>query len=430
MERDYADEIEAGESVRAVGWLKEVRDLGSLKFMIIYDKTGEVQVTAKEGDVSDNLMENIDSLNKESFISVRGKAVESEKAPGGLEVIPEEIEEVSRAPKKLPVDMSGKIGTNLDKRLDWRFLDMRRPEVRQIFQFQSKVVNLLNDFMQNQDFTRLSFSKLTQAATEGGTDYFPVVYFNKEAFLAQSPQLYKESVLVSGLDRVYDIGPVYRAEPHHTTRHICEYLSFDYEMIAEDLSEVLDMEEKLFKYVFKKLNQDEEAKRIMEENDVSVEPPEHIPRITFQEANEILKEMHVETEEHDLTPEGEKKLCEHFEEKEGVPFVFVTEFPFEKKPFYIMRKGENSSLSFDLLYNGLEITSGGIREHRYEERVKNLKDKGLDPEKFDHVRFFKYGMPPHGGLAIGIERLTQKILELANVREATLLPRDPKRLKP
>lgn len=430
MKRDYSDEIKAGQEVRVVGWVKEIRDLGSLKFLIVYDKKGEVQVTAKEESVDEEILNEIDDINKESLVSVRGKIVESEKAPEGIELIPGEIEEISRSPKKLPVDMSGKIGTKLDKRLNWRFLDMRRPEVRRIFEFQSKLINYLNDFMQKEDFTRLSFSKLTQAATEGGTDYFPVVYFNKEAFLAQSPQLYKESVLVSGMDRVYDIGPVYRAEPHHTTRHICEYLSFDYEMVAEDLSEVLDVEERLFKYLFKKLNKDEKCKDIMKEKNVEVEPPEKIPRITFEKANQILKDRGVETEPKDLTPEGEEELCEHFKEKKGCPFVFVTEFPFEDKPFYIMKKGEKSSFSFDLLYNGLEITSGGIREHRYEKRVENLKEKGLDPDKFDHVRFFKYGMPPHGGLAIGIERLTQKILGLDNVRETTLLPRDPKRLKP
>lgn len=190
------------------------------------------------------------------------------------------------------------------------------------------------------------------------------------------------------------------------------------------------MEEKLFKYLFKKLNQDEKCSKVLERRNIDIKPPGDFPRITFERANEILRELGAETEKSDLTPEGEVKLCEHFQEKEGCPFVFVTEFPFEDKPFYIMRKGDQGSLSFDLLYNGLEITSGGIREHRYDERVKNLKGKGLDPEKFDHIRFFKYGMPPHGGLAIGIERLTQKLLEFDNVRETALLPRDPKRLKP
>lgn len=233
MKRTYSKNVEPGSSVRVMGWVKEIRDLGSLKFIVLYDKEGGIQVTAKEENVSEDLMNKIDDFNKESLVAAKGKAVGSDKAPGGVEIIPEDMEVVSDAPKKLPVDMTGKIGTNLDKRLDWRFLDMRRPEVRETFEFQSTVINLLNEFMREEGFTRLSFSKITQAATEGGTEYFPVVYFNKEAFLAQSPQLYKESVLISGLDRVYDIGPVYRAEPHHTTRHLCEYLSFDYEMVTD-----------------------------------------------------------------------------------------------------------------------------------------------------------------------------------------------------
>jgi aspartyl-tRNA synthetase len=372
-------------------------------------------------------------LTKEDFIVVEGKVVSNEKAPYmNREVVVSKMSVVAEADAPLPIDVSGKIESTLDKRLDWRFIDMKNPDVLEVFLFQSKLVGFMEEFLRNNGFVRIFTSRITNAATEGGADYFPIMYFDKEAFLAQSPQLYKESVLVSGIDRVYDIGMVYRAEPHHTPRHLCEYVSFDIEMVLESMQDVLYIQQEMLRHAFEKLNKDKQVSEMLKKRDIKLEFPKKIPQISFEEANEILKSLNVETDKHDLTPEGERKICEYFSKTKKSEFVVVHGFPFKKKPFYLMRHEDNPDLtySFDLLYRGLEITSGGQREHRYEERAKNIKDKGLVVEQFDHLRFFKYGMPPHGGLGLGIERLTAQMLEIKNVREASLTPRDPERLVP
>ncbi|MFH1127676.1 MAG: aspartate--tRNA(Asn) ligase [archaeon] len=429
MIRDkYSNEIKVGEDVKIAGWIHDIRDLGKLIFVTIRDREGIVQVTAKGGVTDEKLMAEIKKLGKEWIISVSGKAEKNDRVPNGFEVKPTSIEVISESETPLPLEVTGRIESNLDKRIDWRFLDMRRRESLAVFWVQSEIARAMGEFMANEGFIRIFSSRLTGAATEGGTEYFPILYFNKEAFLAQSPQLSKESVLASGIDKVWEIGMVYRAEPHHTTRHLCEYVSYDLEMVTDDLSDVLDVEERMLKYIFLKLN--ERCNDLLDLFKISLKFPKNIPRLTFDEANKILKKEGVETEAHDLTPEGERWICKHCEEKYGSSFVFITGFPFAKKPFYIMKDGKKGSFGFDLLYNGLEITSGGIREHRYKERVANIREKGINPDDFDHLRFFKYGMPPHGGLAIGLERLTETILGLENVREASLMPRDPSRLTP
>ena len=414
-----------GEKVKVAGFVLNIRDMGKLKFMVLRDRSGEIQVTTKDEGIGDL----IKSIPRESFVSVSGNVKESRQAPRGIEIIPEKVEVISQSETPLPVDISGKLDSNLDKRIDWRFLDMRNPAAMSVFLLQSSIVKYINHFMEENGFVRVFTSRLTCSATEGGTEYFPILYFEREAFLAQSPQLYKESVLLSGLDRVYDIGFVYRAEPHHTPRHLCEYVSFDVEMLASRLEEILDMEEAIIKYIFGKIS--EKNPEILAMHGSEIQVPGKIPRMTFDEANDVLRQMGVATEDSDLTPEGEREICRHCQEKFGTGLVFITEFPSRKKPFYTMKKpGSDKSWSFDLLFNGLEITSGGLREHRYGERVSNIKEKGMNPENYDHLRFWKYGMPPHGGFAIGIERLTMQLLGLKNVREATLLPRDPSRLTP
>ena len=422
-----------GDAVSVLAHVYEVRDLGKLVFLILREKDSLVQVVFKKGVSPDEEFEKAKSVRKESFVEVKGKLKKNEKAINGMEIIGEKINVLAVSDAPLPIDVSGKIESTLDKRLDWRFIDMKNPKVMGIFLLQSKLVGYMEEFLRRSGFVRIFTSRITNAATEGGADYFPIMYFDKEAFLAQSPQLYKESVLVSGIDRVYDVGMVYRAEPHNTTRHLCEYISFDVEMVSKGIEDILKLQEDLVKHSLEKLKKDEEIKPILERFQAEINVPKKIPAISFEEALRIAKEMGVkDIEEFDLTPECERKICEYFSRNENVDFVVVRDFPFKKKPFYIMRNEENPSIcyAFDLLYRGLELTSGGQREHRYEERVKNIREKGIDPETFDHLRFFKYGMPPHAGFGLGIERFTCLILGLKNVREASLTPRDPDRLIP
>ncbi len=424
----YSNEIpkKDGEKVRIAGWVERIRVLGKIAFLVLRDRYGRMQVTTKDPEMIKRLKE----VTLESFISVSGEVKLNKEARNGFEIFPTEIEIISKAHVPLPLDLSGKIESTLKKRLDWRFIDLRQERQFKIFLLQSEIVHILEEFMWKNGFIRVFTSRLTNVPTEGGADYFLVKYFDKNAYLVQSPQLYKESVLASGYDRVYDLGFVYRAEPHHTPRHLCEYASFDLEMVTDSMEEIMGFEEEMIRHLFKELKK--RVPDILSFFNARIEIPKKIPRLTLEEINKILEKKGVETEEDDLTPQGEKVICEYAKEKWNSEFVFVTEFPFATKPFYVLRKADDPSKawSFDLLYRGLEITTGGLREHRYEERVKNIKEKGLDPKQFYHLNFFKYGMPPHGGLAIGIERLTMKILGLENVREAALLPRDPDRLIP
>ena len=422
---------EEGKEVILMGSVKEKRDLGKVVFVVLRDMYSNLQVLFKKGELEEKYIEEIKKLPRESMIKVRGIVKHNDKAPNSVEILAKSLEIINEAESPLPIEISGQIETNLDKRIDWRFLDMRREEVRDVFIFESKLLGYLEEYLRKEEFVRLLFSRITGEATEGGAEYFPLLYYEREAFLAQSPQLYKESALLSGIDKVYDVGFVYRAEPHHTTRHLSEFMSFDIEMVTDNLQDILNTEEDMIRYAINKLREEDRELINKVGMDVSL-PKTRFPVIKFREANKILESLGVEIEENDLTPEGERKIGDYVKEKYGSDFVFITHYPFEKKPFYLMREESDPSLtiSFDLLFKGLEITSGGIREHRYEVRVKNMKEKGLDPEKFDHLRFWKYGMPPHGGLGLGIERLTEKFLGLNNVREATLLPRDPTRVNP
>ena len=418
------DALKSKENVKLRGWVQELRDLGKVKFIVLRDKTGILQIVVKGEKISFAFKE----LSKEDYVEISGKLIESKQAPNGKELIPDAIKVISKSEQPTPIDLSEKIETGLDKRIDWRFLDMRKPKSIAIFQLQSELIKNMVDFMHTNGFTRIFSSKIVGSPTEGGTEYFPIVYFDREAFLAQSPQFYKELSLMSGLDRVYEIGMVYRAEPHHTPRHLCEYASFDYEMVADTMEEVMSMEEELLRHTFEKIKKD--CKNILELYDIKIEFPKSIPRVHFNDAVKIVEKMGVKTEPGDLTPAGERALCEWSKNEKKSDFVFLYGFPWKHKIFYAKRNGKIDAESFDLLYKGLEITTGGLREENPEKRAQNAKDKGLDPTQFDHLRFLKYGNPPHGGLAIGMERLTMQILGLENIREASLTPRDPTRLSP
>ena len=408
-------------------WVHEKRDLGKLKFITLRDATGFLQMTLKTAD--EKIVKIFDSVSKESIILSEGEIIENKKAPNGKEFIPKEMEIISSAEAPLPIEFSGKIETSLDKRFDWRFIDLKNPKVMAVFLLENHIIDYVEEYFKKNNYMRMFSSRIVGSPTEGGTEYFPILYFNKQAFLAQSPQFYKEAILSSGIDKIYDIGFVYRAEPHHTTRHVCEYVSIDFEIaFIKSMEDVMKEEENLLKFVMKKLKENDE--KIFKMFEMEIPEINEIPRITLETAKEIVKKMGITPEEGDLTHDGESALGKWVLEKYKSRFVFLTNFPWKEKPFYVMKEKNNSSASFDLLFDGLEITSGGQREHKFIEREKNCRERGLNPESFDHLRFFKFGMPPHGGMAIGLERITSKLLGLKNVKEAVLLPRDPDRLIP
>lgn len=424
-----------GETVVA-GFVQEIRELKNIKFLVLRDAAGLIQVTAKRGEVSEEVFNKVSNLTRESVVCVRGVVVKGGVAKIGCELVPREVDVVSMADAPLPIEFlhPDLVKTGLDKRLDYRFLDLRNPRVFAIFKVQSMVDSVLSEFFLRRGFIKVHTPKIVAQATESGASVFPVAYFGKDAFLAQSPQFYKQMLMASGFEKVFEIAPVFRAEKHHTPRHICEYVSIDFELSYidgyEDVMKVLeDMMLEALKGVKDKCKEELSLLNI----ELSL-PKKPFPKITMREAYKILEAEGKKTPYlQDLDPEGERILSTFVSKEYGSDLLFLTEFPWQTRPFYTMRKlGEPDwTYSFDLIWSGLEIATGGQREHRYEKLAEQCKEKGLNLKDFEfYLNFFKYGMPSHGGAGIGLERMTMQMLKLRNIREATLLPRDPERLIP
>ncbi|HIH71877.1 MAG: Aspartate--tRNA ligase [Thermococcales archaeon 44_46] len=423
-----------GKKVKVAGWVYEVKDLGGIKFLWLRDREGIVQITAPKKKVNEEVFALIPKLNSEDVIAVEGVVNFTPKAKLGFEIIPEKIEILSRADSPLPLDPTGKVKAELDTRLDNRFMDLRRPEVMAIFKIRSSVFKAVRDFFYQEGFIEIHTPKIIATATEGGTELFPMKYFERDAFLAQSPQLYKQIMMASGLDRVFEIAPIFRAEEHNTTRHLNEAWSIDAEMaFIESEDEVMGLLERLVAHAINYVREHNEKElKIL---DLELEEPE-LPfrRITYTQALEILKDLGKEIPwGEDIDTEGEKMLGQYIKETYDEDLYFIYQYPSEAKPFYIMRYDDKPEISraFDLEYRGVEITSGGQREHRYEKLKEQIAEKGLKVESFEfYLKAFRYGMPPHGGFGLGAERLLKQMLNLNNIREVILFPRDRKRLEP
>lgn len=420
--------------IRVAGWVHEVKDLGGIKFLWIRDREGIIQVTAPKKKVSEEVFKLIPSLHNEDVVSVEGIVNFTPKARLGFELIPEKITFLSKAETPLPLDPTGKVKAELDTRLDNRFMDLRRPEIMAVFKIRSNTFKAVRDFFYNEGFLEIHTPKIIATATEGGTELFPMKYFEKDAFLAQSPQLYKQIMMASGLDRVFEIAPIFRAEEHNTTRHLNEAWSIDGEMaFIENEDEVMKLLEHLITYVVNYVRENNEKE--LQILDFELEEPK-LPfrRITYTEALEILADLGKEISwGEDIDTEGEKLLGQYIRENYDEDLYFIYQYPSSAKPFYIMRYDNKPDISrsFDLEYRGIEITSGGQREHRYEKLKAQIAEKGLNVESFDfYLKAFRYGMPPHGGFGLGAERLIKQMLNLGNIREVILFPRDRKRLEP
>jgi nondiscriminating aspartyl-tRNA synthetase len=432
MERTWINEVSAhvGERVLLKGWAHTLRVIGKLTFILLRDCTGLVQCKLKgEKELAARLEE-------EAALRIIGAVVEDPRAPGGIEVEVEELEILSAPIEPPPLQINRPlevIDIRLETALTHRALSLRHPEIGSVFKVRAELIWAFREFLRDQGFLEVQTPKIVAAGTEGGTALFEVQYFEKKAYLAQSPQFYKQMLVGAGYERVFEVGPVYRAEEHNTARHLNEYLSLDYEMgFIDDFREITKLETELLRFMFEHVSKT--CSRELEMYGVELpKVPEEIPHLTLKEAAEILKGRFNKDTGGDLDPEGEKLLCEYAAEQLGSQFVFVTHYPREHRPMYAMPNEEDPTLtnSFDLLYKGLEITTGGQRIHDYEMLVESIRSRGLDPKDFDfYLEIFKYGMPPHGGLAIGAERLTAQLLNLANVREASFFPRDRTRIVP
>ena len=429
LDRTFISELKVSddEVVLLRGWIYKIIDLSSVVFIKLRDKSGIVQLVTDK--------DQIEGLKLENAVEVVGKKSENEKAPGGIEIIVDKIKILGKTYyDKLPFEINSfKNKAALETQLDHRTIALRRPEIRAIFKVQNEIEQAFRDYLRSKNFEQIHTAKIIDSSTEGGSEMFTVNYFDRRSFLAQSPQFYKQMMVGAGFERVYEIGHAYRAELHNTWRHLNEYVSLDVEMgFIKDEFELMDLEEGFLDYLFKHLNR--VCKKELEMYKVKLPDEVKIPRITLDEAHKILLEKYNKKSPlGNIDAKGEELICDYVKKEYGTEFVFLTKYPVTKRPMYTMPDDKDKTLtkSFDLIYDGLEITTGGQRIHDYEMLKENIIKFGLNPEDFDFdLETFKYGMPPHGGFAIGLERLTMKILKLSNIREAALIPRDMKRLTP
>lgn len=414
------------------GWVQHVRNLGGIRFIRVQDRTGIVQIVMPKKKVPENLFSI--ELNEGDIVLIKGKIVKNETAPKGREILPTDLKVLNQRYEEYPIAITDKIETNPDKRYDYRYLDLRNRRIAQIFEIESEIAYAFQEYFHKEGFLQFFSSKISGAATEGGANVFEIGYFDKKAYLAQSPQFYKQMMLMGGFEKVFEIGPVFRAEKHHTTRHLCEYTSIDFEIAyIPDQSVVIDILQNAIIHVLDVIKK--ERQDSLQELEVEiVNQPKEWPVLTITECHEILSKAGKELSiNDDLDAEAEKIIGQYAKEKHQSDFVFVDKYPWAVRPFYTMKDEENENLtkSFDLLYKGQELTTGGQREHRVEKLIEQAKEKGASPTDLNYyIQFFKNGAPPHGGSGTGIERFVQQLLDLSNIREARLLPRDPNRIHP
>lgn len=412
-----------GGRVHLKGWVSRVRVLGGIAFFELRDRAGSVQVVARKGSPC---FDTARRLGRDYVVAVEGEARREERAPGGVEIVASHVAVLNEAEKPLPLDYT-RSGNPLNLRLDWRFLDLRNPRSQAALKALAEAAHAARQYFRSKGFLEIFTPKIIGQASEGGADVFPLVYFGREAFLAQSPQLYKQLMMATGVERVFEIGVAFRAEEHRGPRHLCEFRSIDYEVsFVGDHVEVA-------RYAVEVVRRAAEAvvRGVEGFEHMFGEPPVipgNPPILTVEEACRLIGRPGC------TMSAGEEELLGNAVAREyGSDLVVVTEYPWGDRPFYTMKLPEDPSKtrSFDVILRGLEVASGGQREHRYEILVQQLREKGLDPSGFRfYLDHFKYGMPPHGGAGVGLERLVKQILGLRNIREATLVPRDPERLVP
>ncbi|GGN13822.1 aspartate--tRNA(Asn) ligase [Halarchaeum nitratireducens] len=431
-ERTYTADAEPGDHVTVAGWVHEVRDLGGIAFLILRDKSGKIQVKFEKDEMDEDLVETGLNVHRESVISVTGEVEAEDRAPTGVEMLPGSVEVLNEADAELPLDPSGKVDADLSTRLDNRTLDLRKKEVQAIFEIRAEVLRAVRDYFRSIGSTEINTPKIVATGTEGGTELFPITYFGEEAFMNQSPQLFKQLMVGSGLERVFEVGPIFRAEEHNTPRHLNEATMIDFESAFIDHEEAMDVCEGTLKAAYEAV-----AENCTEELDLlgydDFETPDgDFPRLTYEEAIERINATGELDEQlvygDDLSTEAERALGD-----DVGGHYFITDWPSEIKPFYIQDYEDDPTTSkgFDLMHPRMELVSGGQREHRYGALVEGFEQQGLDPEQFDYyTKMFKYGMPPHAGWAYGVERLIMTMLGLENIREAVLFPRDRQRLSP
>lgn len=418
------------EVVCVEGAIHKIRDMGEIAFLILRKKEGLFQCVWEKAKMEKEIGE----LREETVIRGRGKVALEERAVHGIEIRLEEIEILSEPAEPMPIPINKwSLQTSLETKLNLRPISLRNIKERAKFKIQEGIVRAFREFLYSQDFTEIRTPKITAKGAEGGSNIFKLDYFGTKAVLAQSPQFYKQT-MVGVYDRVFETAPVFRAEKHNTTRHLNEYTSLDFEMgYIDSFIEIMEMETTFLKYMtaFLKEHYEEELKLL----EVKLPIIEAIPQVRFDKAKELVAEKYQRKirNPYDLEPEEEMLIGRYFKEEYQSDFVFITHYPSKKRPFYAMDDPQDDrfTLSFDLLFHGLEVTTGGQRIHKYSALQEKIKKRGMSEEGIEaYLMIFKHGMPPHGGLGIGLERMTMQLLGEQNVRETTLFPRDMNRLEP
>jgi len=413
-----------GTDVTVMGWIVTVRGHGNIAFATIRDKLGNIQIITKSGECGDDIREKLSTLKQHSSIAVIGKTRKNEKSPTGIEVVPSELRVFSEVEKIPPFEPYAKSVKNIDTRLEVRAIDLRRSVLQKIFLARSHTLRAIRDYLSTQDFVEINTPKMIATATEGGAALFPIFYYNKEAFLAQSPQLYKEQLTMS-FEKVFEIAPIFRAEPSRTNRHLSEAISIDFEEAYVDYNDVMDSIEEVVKTCittvqkFVKDNPDTDFK--------VPDMPDKIPRYKYSELIKKMQDVGLKTQwGDDLYPKNLQKI--------GLTgFYFIIDWPMGPKPFYVKVKKDDPKISesFDLMWGDLELSSGSTRIEKKSELEERMKNKGMKIDSFDyHLNVFDFGVPPHAGCGIGLERLMMALTGTENIRDTTFYPRDVDRLTP
>ena len=433
-----------GEIVKLNGWVNVRRNMGKIVFLDLRDRWGIVQVVCVPSEIDEPSRDALKDIRPEFVLEIEGvvqdrneEQVNEKLETGKIEVLAKKIKIFSAVSSELPIAVVEKNTeeADLQKRLDWRWIDLRKPKNILIFKVWTLMEQAFREYWTSNDYIEIHSPKFMGAPSEGSAELFEVKYFDRKAYLAQSPQFYKQMAMASGFEKVFEVGPVFRANPSFTPRHDTEFTGYDMEIsFIESHQDIINEEQKAIQYVLGKIKEKfgEEILSVFGRD--LIVPTIPFPQITMKQAKEILAKLKVPDErEGDLSPEEERKLSDYIKEKEGYEFVFVTEYPVNVRPFYHMRLEGDQKItkSFDLLWNGLEITTGAQREHRYNVLVAQAKEKGLKLKLIQfYLNFFKYGCPPHGGLGLGPSRMLMKIFNIDNVREVTYLYCGIKRLEP
>ncbi|MDA4126793.1 MAG: aspartate--tRNA(Asn) ligase [Thaumarchaeota archaeon] len=423
-----------GREVKLQGWVHDVRVLGGISFVLLRNFKGIVQIAAPKKTVTPQVYDLISSLHQEDVINCVGTVKASEAARLGFEVVPSSVEVVSKAATPLPLDPRGITPASLDTRLQWRSLELRRPETAAIFKVENTVVQGFEEQLSEEGFIRAFTPSIIGGVSEGGSEVFKIDFYGKDAFLRQDPQLHRQLTIAGGFDRIYDLGTNWRAELSHTPRHLSEHRTIAPEMaFIDDETDTMRVQERMVAGGIKRAMRDcPEELGLLKQNLELPKVP--FPEITFPQAYEILKKLGKSLPRgQDIDEASQRAIAAHVKEETGSDFFFLNRFPSAAKPFYVMRVDDEPEYarSVDLVYKGLELSSGGQREHRHDKIVAQIKEKGYDVDALKwFTEPFRYGVPPHGGYSFGIERFVAYLLGIQNIKEATLFPRDPETLQP